>query len=39
MRNMFDKEPPLADETYGYEASLHDIEGRYLYASLSMSFD
>ncbi|OKY26227.1 hypothetical protein BI291_13175 [Thalassotalea sp. PP2-459] len=39
MRNIFDKEPPLADETYGYEASLHNIEGRYLYVSFSMSFD
>jgi len=39
MRNLFDKEPPLADETYGYNASLHDAEGRYVYVSLSMNFD
>ncbi|WP_340679238.1 TonB-dependent receptor [Paraglaciecola sp.] len=39
VRNLFDKLPPLADETYGYEASLHNAEGRYLYLSLSMNFD
>lgn len=39
VRNLFDKTPPLADETYGYEASLHNAEGRYLYLSLSMNFD
>jgi iron complex outermembrane receptor protein len=39
MRNMFDKIPPLADETYGYDASLHNAEGRYVYLSLSMNFD
>jgi outer membrane receptor protein involved in Fe transport len=39
MNNIFDKEPPLADETYGYDASLHNAEGRYLYLSLSMNFD
>ncbi len=39
MRNMFDREPPLADETYGYNASLHNAEGRYLYANFSFSFE
>jgi iron complex outermembrane receptor protein len=39
VRNLFDKLPPLADETYGYDASLHNAEGRYLYLSLSMNFD
>ncbi|WP_340679237.1 TonB-dependent receptor [Paraglaciecola sp.] len=39
VNNIFDKEPPLADETYGYDASLHNAEGRYLYLSLSMNFD
>lgn len=39
VRNMLDKTPPLADETYGYEASLHNAEGRYVYLSLSMNFD
>ncbi|MBU2877539.1 MULTISPECIES: TonB-dependent receptor domain-containing protein [Alteromonadaceae] len=39
VRNLFDKAPPLADETYGYDASLHSAEGRYLYLNLSMSFD
>lgn len=38
VRNLFDNAPPLADETYGYEASLHNAEGRYFYLNLSMSF-
>ncbi|GGO69835.1 TonB-dependent receptor domain-containing protein [Bowmanella pacifica] len=38
VRNLFDREPPLADETYGYDASLHSAEGRYFYVSLQTNF-
>ncbi|WP_172449241.1 TonB-dependent receptor domain-containing protein [Bowmanella denitrificans] len=38
VRNLFDREPPLADETYGYDASLHSSEGRYFYVSLQANF-
>jgi outer membrane receptor protein involved in Fe transport len=39
LRNMFDKKPPLADERFGYNASLHNVEGRYLYVNFSMDFE
>ncbi len=38
VRNIFDEDPPLADEAYGYEGSLHSWMGRYLYASVTMQF-
>lgn len=34
-RNMFDRDPPLADENLGYFAGLHNGLGRYWYLSLS----
>ncbi|WP_321393770.1 TonB-dependent receptor domain-containing protein [Emcibacter sp.] len=37
-RNIFDKEAPLADATYGYDSSLHSNEGRYWYASVRKTF-
>ncbi|WP_339863283.1 TonB-dependent receptor domain-containing protein [Paremcibacter congregatus] len=38
VRNIFDSQPPVTDETYGYEASLHSSEGRFFYASVRKSF-
>lgn len=38
VRNLFDEEPPLADDTFGYVSSFHDSEGRYWYASLDKKF-
>ncbi len=39
VRNIFDEEPPLADElAHGYFGSIHSNRGRYLYMSLSKSF-
>lgn len=37
-RNVFDKEPPLADETYGYMGSLYSPNPRYLYVSIQKEF-
>ncbi|MEM9624296.1 MAG: TonB-dependent receptor, partial [Pseudomonadota bacterium] len=31
IRNLFDEEPPVADEAFGYFGSLHSNRGRYLY--------
>ena len=38
VRNVFDKAPPLADNTFGYLSSLHSSEGRFWYASVRKSF-
>ncbi|PCI46554.1 MAG: TonB-dependent receptor [Alphaproteobacteria bacterium] len=38
VRNLFDKAPPLADNTFGYLASLHSSEGRFFYGSVRKSF-
>jgi outer membrane receptor protein involved in Fe transport len=38
IRNLFDEEPPLADEAFGYEGSLHSWMGRYLYADVNIRF-
>jgi outer membrane receptor protein involved in Fe transport len=39
VRNIFDEEPPLADElAHGYFGSIHSNRGRYLYMTLSKSF-
>ena len=38
INNLFDNQPPLADETYGYEASLHSAEGRYFYLRMKTYF-
>lgn len=37
-RNLFDKNPPLADETYGYMGSLYSPNPRYLYVSVQKEF-
>ena len=38
IRNLFDEDPPLADEAYGYEGSLHSWMGRYAYISANILF-
>lgn len=37
-RNLFDEEPPLADESFGYLGGLHSARGRFIYASARKSF-
>ena len=37
-RNLFDGEPPLADESFGYLGSLHSSRGRQIYLSARKSF-
>ena len=39
LRNLFDEEPPVADQQLGYFGSLHSNRGRYLYLSLRKNFD
>ena len=38
VRNIEDKDPPLASNNFGYLGSLHNATGRYWYASLSKRF-
>lgn len=38
INNLFDKDPPLADETYGYLSSLHSPRGRVFRVELRKSF-
>lgn len=38
IRNIADKEPPLADETFGYDGSVHNSTGRYIYLGASYNF-
>lgn len=37
-RNLFDKEPPLSSNNYGFLGSLHDPVGRFVYFELSKDF-
>lgn len=37
VRNLFDEEPPTADEQLGYFGSLHSNRGRYVYVDVSLS--
>ena len=37
-RNLFDGEPPLADESFGYLGGLHSSQGRFVYVSARKSF-
>jgi outer membrane receptor protein involved in Fe transport len=39
VNNVLNEEPPLADEPFGYYASLHDNRGRYWYLQLTKSFE
>ena len=36
--NIFDEEPPLADETNGYDAAYHSIRGRQVYFDIRKIF-
>ena len=36
VNNAFDEDPPLADENFGYLASLHSPFGRYAYINLTL---
>lgn len=38
INNVFDQDPPLASETYGYEGELHSNRAQYVYVSISKSF-
>jgi iron complex outermembrane recepter protein len=38
VRNLKDKNPPVADESFGYFSSVHSNRGRYWYANWSWSF-
>lgn len=37
-RNLFDEDPPLVDDRFGYSGSVHSNRGRWWYASLRKSF-
>ena len=39
INNVFDQDPPLASESYGYEGELHSSRAQYVYASISKSFN
>ena len=38
INNLFDKDPPLADETYGFFSELHSARGRVFHIELRKSF-
>ncbi len=38
MNNVFDLEPPLADETYGYYGGSANVRGRQITLELSRTF-
>jgi outer membrane receptor protein involved in Fe transport len=38
VRNIEDKDPPLASNNFGYLGALHNATGRYWYATLSKRF-
>jgi outer membrane receptor protein involved in Fe transport len=37
-RNVFDEEPPLAEESFGYLGTLHSPQGRFVYARVRKTF-
>lgn len=39
VNNILNEDPPLADEAFGYYATLHDNRGRYYYMQLSKAFN
>lgn len=39
INNIFDEEPPLADETFGFADNLHSNRQRYWYVQLTKSFE
>lgn len=38
IRNLADKEPPFADNTFGYNSSTHANKGRYFYLNINKKF-
>lgn len=38
VRNLADRDPPIADESFGYFSSVHSNRGRYIYANWTWSF-
>jgi len=38
INNIFDQDPPLADNTFGYDGSLHSSRSRYFYTSINYNF-
>jgi len=38
MKNISDKKPPIADESFGYNSSVHSSLGRYVYFNLNKKF-
>lgn len=38
IRNIADREPPLADETFGFDGSVHNSQGRYIYLGATYKF-
>ncbi len=38
IRNLSDKKPPIADETFGYNSSVHSSLGRYFYLNINKKF-
>ena len=38
INNLFDRDPPLADETYGFYSDLHNARGRVFHIELRKSF-
>ena len=39
INNVFDEDPPLASESFGFEGELHTNRAQYIYMSLSKRFD
>ena len=38
VRNLSDRKPPIADDSFGYEESVHSSMGRYVYFNLNKKF-
>ena len=38
INNLFNEDPPLADESFGYLGSLHSSRGRFVYVSARQTF-
>ena len=38
INNLFDEDPPLADETYGFYSDLHSARGRVFHVELRKKF-
>ena len=39
VNNIFDEDPPLADESFGFEGELHSPTGRYVFVSFTKQFN